>query len=77
MAGCFNSNKVEHYGFVKVSEKANYKVERLAIEEMIIEITGHLHVFVSNEGENVRPVYFDDLKIEQRTVATPEQMAMR
>ncbi|TRX45317.1 hypothetical protein FNH22_31540 [Fulvivirga sp. M361] len=64
---------MEHYGF----EEANYKAERLAIEEMIVETEGHLHVFVSNEGENVRPVYFDDLKIEQRTVATPEQMAIR
>ena len=68
---------MEHYGFVKVSEEANYKAERLAIEEMIVETEGHLHVFVSNEGENVRPVYFDDLKIEQRTVAKPEQMAIR
>ncbi|MCG8389431.1 MAG: hypothetical protein MJA30_28020, partial [Cytophagales bacterium] len=32
--------------------------------------------YVSNEGETVKPIYFDDLKIVQHTSASPEEMAI-
>lgn len=70
------TGQVQYYGFKRVSEDANYHIEKLMIEEMIMEEDGYVHVFVSNEGENVKPVYFDDLSIVHRTMATAEDIAI-
>src|SRR5688572_9635086 len=42
---------------------SNGSHERLAIEEIVTE-AGYVYLFLSNDGEEVREVYFDDFRVE-------------
>lgn len=56
-------------GYRKVTEAAretgtNVSHERLFFDDILIKEAGYMYIYISNEGEELVDVFFDDLKVE-------------